>query len=316
MKHTVIDKCLFKFSVQVKEVGQKRSLAADREKAGRNAAGGRRTGSGGAADGAAATFFAVPARAWSVCFICDNSNSYRNGSFHAVLDELLRAVDRSRPEAVAFVIFSSDAAYPLFHPANADALQPATVETSRSCGHGWERRDVQRGPGHPRCRAIQRPAQCSGPIVSTLLSDGELGANHRDPARGGRFRRCGRAHLWRAAACDRPANGTVDPDPVPSSNWAVIRTGSPSPPRTAAPSTSVTVPAAAAAPQRLQPSHRPCCVGREAVWVAALATARFTSPRAAVLSSSGPRPAFFSPASSASESAVAPGKARAVCGNR
>ncbi|MCX7429606.1 MAG: hypothetical protein NTY17_01115 [Planctomycetia bacterium] len=88
-------------------------------------------GNGGAADGAATTFFGRAGQGRSVCFICDNSNSYRDGSFHAILDELARAVDSLRPEQSFFVIFSSDAAYPLFHPSGADALQPATVENKQ-----------------------------------------------------------------------------------------------------------------------------------------------------------------------------------------
>ena len=97
-------------------------------------AGRNRGGQGGGGQGsgeAAATFFGRAGQGRSVCFICDNSNSYRDGSFHAILDELARAVDSLRPEQSFFVIFSSDAAYPLFHPASADALQPATVENKQ-----------------------------------------------------------------------------------------------------------------------------------------------------------------------------------------
>jgi hypothetical protein len=69
-------------------------------------------GQGGAAAGGKrpATFFGRAGQGKSVCFICDNSNSHRDGSFHAVLEELARAVDALKPDQSFFVIFASDAA--------------------------------------------------------------------------------------------------------------------------------------------------------------------------------------------------------------
>jgi hypothetical protein len=132
-------------------------------------------GAGGAADRNAPTFFGRAGQGRSVCFICDNSNSYRDGSFHAVLDELSRAVDLLRPDQSFFVIFSSDAAYPLFHPAGADVLQPATVENKQKL-RAWLG-TVEMCSGGQGIHDAVRLAGALGADCVYLLSDGEIGAN-------------------------------------------------------------------------------------------------------------------------------------------
>ena len=132
-------------------------------------------GAGGAADRNAPTFFGRAGQGRSVCFICDNSNSYRDGSFHAVLGELSRAVDSLRADQSFFVIFSSDAAYPLFHPAGADALQPATVENKQKL-RSWLG-TVEMCSGGQGIHDAVRLAGALGADCVYLLSDGEIGAN-------------------------------------------------------------------------------------------------------------------------------------------
>ena len=132
-------------------------------------------GAGGDVGRNAATFFGRAGQGRSVCFICDNSNSYRDGSFHAVLDELSRAVDSLRPDQSFFVIFSSDAAYPLFHPAGADALQPATVENKQKL-RAWLG-TVEMCSGGQGIHDAVRLAGALGADCVYLLSDGEIGAN-------------------------------------------------------------------------------------------------------------------------------------------
>lgn len=85
---------------------------------------------GGGRQGAA-TFFGRSGGGQSICFVCDNSNSYRNGGFHTVLDEVARAVDSLKPGQSFFVVFFSDSAYPMFHPEPVEALQPASPENKR-----------------------------------------------------------------------------------------------------------------------------------------------------------------------------------------
>jgi len=79
----------------------------------------------------APSFFGKAGKGQSVCFICDNSNSYRDGGFHMVLAEVARAVDALKPEQSFFVIFCSDAAYPMFHPDRVAELQPATPQNKQ-----------------------------------------------------------------------------------------------------------------------------------------------------------------------------------------
>ena len=208
----------------------------------RGGQGGGGQGNGGAADGAAATFFGRAGHGRSVCFICDNSNSYRDGSFHAVLDELARAVDSLRPEQSFFVIFSSDAAYPLFHPAGADALQPATVENKQKL-RAWLG-TVEMCSGGQGIHDAVRLAGALGADCVYLLSDGELGANVVTRLEVAEF----------GSAVVHPF-GLVDPDRLReqqgrNQNLITIATAH------GGTFTSVTVPAAAAALERLRPIPR------------------------------------------------------------
>ena len=167
-------------------------------------------GGGQASGGATATFFSRAGQGRSVCFICDNSNSYRDGSFHAVLDELARAVDSLRPEQSFFVIFSSDAAYPLFHPASADALQPATVENKQKF-RAWLA-TVEMCSGGQGIHDAVRMAGALGADVVYLLSDGEFGANVVTRLQAAEFRNAV-VHTFgmQQSVIDR-RTGQVDPD--------------------------------------------------------------------------------------------------------
>jgi hypothetical protein len=134
-------------------------------------------GQGGAAAGGKrpATFFGRAGQGKSVCFICDNSNSHRDGSFHAVLEELARAVDALKPDQSFFVIFASDAAYPLFHPAPVDALQPATADNKQKLRAWLGTVEMCRG-GQGIHDAVKLAAALGAEVVY-LLSDGELGGS-------------------------------------------------------------------------------------------------------------------------------------------
>ena len=227
----------------------------------RGGQGGGGQGSGGAADGAAATFFGRAGQGRSVCFICDNSNSYRDGSFHAILDELARAVDSLRPEQSFFVIFSSDAAYPLFHPAGADALQPATVENKQKL-RAWLG-TVEMCSGGQGIHDAVRLAGALGADCVYLLSDGELGANVVTRLEVAEF---GSAVVHTFGVQQRVIDrrtGLVDPDRLReqqgrNQNLITIATAH------GGTFTSVTVPTAAAALESLRPIPRNR--SRGAVW--------------------------------------------------
>jgi hypothetical protein len=210
-------------------------------------------GGGQGSGGAATTFFGRAGQGRSVCFICDNSNSYRDGSFHAVLDELARAVDSLRPEQSFFVIFSSDAAYPLFHPSGADALQPATVENKQKL-RAWLG-TVEMCSGGQGIHDAVRLAGALGADCVYLLSDGELGANVVTRLEAADF---GSAVVHAFGVQQRVIDrrtGLVDPDRLREQqgrdqNLITIATAH------GGTFTSVTVPAAAAALERLRPIPR------------------------------------------------------------
>ena len=145
------------------------------------------SGQGGSAAGGkpAAAFFGRAGQGRSVCFICDNSNSYSDGSFHVVLEELARAVDALKPDQSFFVIFASDAAYPLFHPAPVDALQPATVENKQKL-RAWLG-TVEMCRGGQGIHDAVKLAGALGAEVVYLLSDGELSASVVDRLEGADF---------------------------------------------------------------------------------------------------------------------------------
>jgi hypothetical protein len=218
-------------------------------------------GAGGAADRNAPTFFGRAGQGRSVCFICDNSNSYRDGSFHAVLDELSRAVDLLRPDQSFFVIFSSDAAYPLFHPAGADSLQPATVENKQRL-RAWLG-TVEMCSGGQGIHDAVRLAGALGADCVYLLSDGEIGANVVDRLEAADFGGAVVHTFGVQQSVIGRRTGQVDPDRLReqqgrNQNLITVATAH------GGTFTAVAVPAAVAALERLRPIPRNR--SRGAVW--------------------------------------------------
>lgn len=147
---------------------------------------GRGAAGGGAAGGKRpAMFFGRAGQGKSVCFICDNSNSHRDGSFHVVLEELARAVDALKPDQSFFVIFASDVAYPLFHPAAVEGLQPATVDNKQKLRAWLGTVEMCRG-GQGIHDAVKQAAALGAEVVY-LLSDGALGGSVVDRLEGADF---------------------------------------------------------------------------------------------------------------------------------
>lgn len=122
----------------------------------------------------AGTFFGRTGQGRSVCFLCDNSNSHSNGGFHVVLEEVAKAVEGLPADHSFFVVFFSDAAYPLFHPAPADTLVPATADNKRRLRSWLATVEMCRG-GQGIHDAV-RLAGGLGPDVLYLLSDGQFSA--------------------------------------------------------------------------------------------------------------------------------------------
>lgn len=126
---------------------------------------------GGAAAAGAPTFFGRQGQGRSVCFVCDNSNSYRDGGFQTVLAEVGRAVEALQHTQTFFVIFFSDAAYPMFHPQQADALQPATFENKRQL-QAWLGTVEMCSGAQGIHDAVKRAAALNADVIY-FLSDGE-----------------------------------------------------------------------------------------------------------------------------------------------
>jgi len=164
-----------------------------------------------AAKGApAATFFGRSGDGKSVCFLCDNSNSYRDGGFHMVLDELARAVDGLRADQSFFVVFFSDAAYPLLHPAPANTLVPATPDNKRKLRTWLQTVEMCRG-GQGLQQAVTLAAALE-PDVVYLLSDGEMAGSVVDRVRDADFG-AATVHTFgiQQSVVDR-RTGQIDPD--------------------------------------------------------------------------------------------------------
>jgi len=155
------------------------------------AAGGEASGGGGAGNGAgggaagAPTFFGRKGQGKSVCFVCDNSNSYRDGGFHTVLAEVARAVDALQPTQSFFVIFFSDAAYPMFHPERLDTLQSATRENKQRL-QAWLGTVEMCSGGQGIHDAVKLAASLDADVVY-FLSDGEHQASVVDRVKGADF---------------------------------------------------------------------------------------------------------------------------------
>ena len=223
--------------------------------AGGEASGSARGGgpSGGGGQPGAGSFFGRPGQGQTVCFICDNSNSYRDGGFHAVLDEVARAVDSLRPDQSFFVVFFSDAAYPMFHPERVDVLQPASPDNKQRL-RAWLASVEMCGGGQGIDEAVRLAGKVGADVVY-FLSDGEHAASVVDRVTRAEF---GGAvvHTFgmQQGVLDR-RTGQVDPDKLLrqqdfNRNLVAIATAH------GGTFTPVTVPPQAAMLERLRPIQR------------------------------------------------------------
>ena len=126
-------------------------------------------GAGGRGGGG--TFFGRKSVGRRVLFMCDNSASYVDGGFQAVLLELSRAVALMKPEQSFHVVFFSDAAYPLLHPASVDTFLEATPENKRRLD-AWLP-TVELCLGGRGIRGAAKLAASLEPDVVYFLSDGD-----------------------------------------------------------------------------------------------------------------------------------------------
>jgi hypothetical protein len=170
-------------------------------------------------------------------------------------------VDLLRPDQSFFVIFSSDAAYPLFHPAGADVLQPATVENKQKL-RAWLG-TVEMCSGGQGIHDAVRLAGRLGADCVYLLSDGEIGANVVDRLEAADFGGAVVHTFGVQQSVIGRRTGQVDPDRLHeqhsrNQNLITVATAH------GGTFTAVAVPAAVAALERLRPIPRNRARG--AVW--------------------------------------------------
>lgn len=133
--------------------------------------GGGKNGAAGGGPAPGGTFFGMQGVGRTALFMCDNSASYLDGGFQAVLLELSRAVALMKPDQSFHIVFFSDAAYPLFHPEGIDAFLPATAENKRKCD-AWLG-TVELCIGGQGIRGAADLALALEPDVVYFLSDGD-----------------------------------------------------------------------------------------------------------------------------------------------
>ena len=78
-----------------------------------------------------AYFFGVKTKGNRFVYAVDNSNSMNRGKFETAVAELQKSVNALNERQYFYVIFFSDAAYPLFYPQPAKGMIPATPDNKR-----------------------------------------------------------------------------------------------------------------------------------------------------------------------------------------
>ncbi|MFV2065603.1 MAG: vWA domain-containing protein [Pirellulales bacterium] len=117
-------------------------------------------------------FFGTATRADRIVFLVDNSNSMDDGRFETALLELGKSVDMLSPKQSFYVVFYSDAVYPMFHPSPASELVPATKKNKQKLRRWLATAEMCMGG---RLVDAVRTVRDLEPQVVYLLSDGVIG---------------------------------------------------------------------------------------------------------------------------------------------
>ncbi|MDA0657850.1 MAG: hypothetical protein O2931_01530 [Planctomycetota bacterium] len=121
--------------------------------------------------GLSVEFFGTRSTSQRVVYLVDNSNSMHSGRFETALAELHRSVMALSTDQSFYVIFYSDTAYGLFHPATAADLIPATRDNKQRFS-SWLS-TVEMCTGGQLLKAFEF-AEKLGPDTVYLLSDGVI----------------------------------------------------------------------------------------------------------------------------------------------
>jgi hypothetical protein len=121
-----------------------------------------------------ARFFGQEIEGRRIVFVLDNSGSMQNGRLETVIAELLRCVDSLRDNQEFYVIFHSDAVYPLFYPDPVDRYLRPTKANKRMLARWLD--SVELCLGDSVDEAIAMAAMIE-PDTVFLLSDGRIQGN-------------------------------------------------------------------------------------------------------------------------------------------
>ncbi len=118
-----------------------------------------------------ASFFGKRSRGNRFVFLIDNSGSMKGGRLETTFLELLNSVGAMKPDQMFYVVFYSDQAYSMFHPAGVDEMVPATRDNKRKL-EAWLA-TVEMCTGGELNDAVDLATDLE-PAAVYVLSDGEI----------------------------------------------------------------------------------------------------------------------------------------------
>ena len=118
-----------------------------------------------------AEFFGTKIEGKRIVFVLDNSGSMQDGRLETVIHELLRCVDSLERDQQFYVVFHSDAVYPLFYPDPIDRYISPTKAGKQALAEWLDSVELCLGDSVDEALAI---AAMIRPDTVLLLSDGQI----------------------------------------------------------------------------------------------------------------------------------------------
>jgi hypothetical protein len=120
-----------------------------------------------------AIFFGARSKGDRFVFVVDNSSSMKGGRLETAIAELLKTTDALTPRQSFYVIFVSDQPYPMFFPATAPDLVPATPANKQRLAQWLPRAILASGNNRQLIKAMDMAAALR-PHAVFLLWDGDM----------------------------------------------------------------------------------------------------------------------------------------------
>jgi hypothetical protein len=120
-----------------------------------------------------AVFFGARSKGDRFVFVVDNSSSMKGGRLELALAELVKTVDALTARQMFYVIFVSDQTYPMFYPAAAPGMLPATPQNKKRLAEWLPKAILASGNNRKLIEAMDMAAALQ-PQVVYLLWDGDL----------------------------------------------------------------------------------------------------------------------------------------------